>query len=305
MSTHKKITYTKIKCQSACNKVRGGFPYTWDLNVYRGCIHGCQYCYALYSHAYMNLGDFYHDIYIKENILEQLEKQLSHPNWKREIINLGGVTDNYQAVEAQYQLMPEILKLLIKYKTPAIISTKSDLLLRDYDLIGQLAKITYVNIAATITCMDRRIEKLLEPKTISAKRRFTMLKEFKQTHAITSVHFMPIIPYITDTTENIEQLFAQAKNSQIDHIITGMLYLKGPTKPHFFHFIHREFPHLHHQMALLYHSKTLRHTYKTELYQKINHFKDKYKLSYDYKTAIRQKTHYSKIESAQQLSFEF
>ena len=86
--------------------------------------------------------------------MDELEKELRSPDWKREVINLGGVTDSYQPAEADYQLMPEILRLLIKYRTPAIISTKSKLVLRDYDLIDQLSRITYINIAATVTTID-------------------------------------------------------------------------------------------------------------------------------------------------------
>ncbi|MFZ2537550.1 MAG: radical SAM protein, partial [Oscillospiraceae bacterium] len=137
--------YKEITCESALNKLKRQIPYGWDLNIYRGCAHGCKYCYAMYSHKYLDSGGFFDDIYVKTNIVEQLEKELSAPSWKREIINIGGVTDSYQSAEATYKIMPEILKLLIKYKTPAIISTKSTLVLRDYDLIDELSQITYIN----------------------------------------------------------------------------------------------------------------------------------------------------------------
>lgn len=111
-------------------------PYHWDLNIYRGCEHNCEYCFAMYTHQYIEDTDFFHHIYVKKNIVEQLEKKLSSPSWKKEIINLGGVTDNYQPAEKSFQLMPEILKLMIRYKNPIIISTKSTLILRDLELIN-------------------------------------------------------------------------------------------------------------------------------------------------------------------------
>ena len=111
----------------------------------------------------MEKDDFYGDIFVKTNIVEQLEQQLKSRSRKKEMINLGGVTDNYQVAEAQYKLMPEVRKLLIKYKTPATISTKSDLILRDIELIDQLSHITSVNIALTITTTDQKIQKLIEP----------------------------------------------------------------------------------------------------------------------------------------------
>lgn len=155
--------YREIQCSAACNRVRGRFPYHWDLNIYRGCAHCCQYCFALYSHEYMESDDFYSDIFVKTNIAERLERQLKSRNWDRQVINLGGVTDNYQPAEAHYKIMPELLKLLIRFENPAIISTKSDLILRDYDLIDQLSRVAYVNIAATITTMDEDIRGVLEP----------------------------------------------------------------------------------------------------------------------------------------------
>jgi len=116
------------------NKLKRKLPYEWDLNIYKGCEHGCKYCYAMYTHNHLN-GMFDQDIYIKTNVVDVLEKELRKPSWDRSIINIGGVTDSYQPCERDQQIMPEILKLLIKYKTPCIISTKSDLVLRDYDLI--------------------------------------------------------------------------------------------------------------------------------------------------------------------------
>ena len=121
-------TYKEMTCTIACNKLKRKIPYSWDLNIYRGCEHGCKYCYAIYSHQYLNSKQYFDDIYVKTNIVEQLEKQFSSPTWKREVVNINGVTDSYQPIEAKYQLMPEILRLLIKYKTPCIISTKSDLI---------------------------------------------------------------------------------------------------------------------------------------------------------------------------------
>ena len=106
--------YIEINCKSACNKVVSSFlPYHFDLNVYRGCFHKCEYCFAQYSHKYMNSTDFFDEIYVKKNIVEVLEKQLISKRRKREVINLDGVTDNYQTIEKEYKLMTHILKILI------------------------------------------------------------------------------------------------------------------------------------------------------------------------------------------------
>jgi len=83
------MKFHEIKCHNALNKLKRKIPYSWDLNIYRGCAHGCRYCYAIYSHEYIGIDNFFDDIYIKTNIIDKLEKELSSPNWKREIINIA------------------------------------------------------------------------------------------------------------------------------------------------------------------------------------------------------------------------
>ena len=129
----------EISCKSAVNKV-GGMPYSMDLNIYRGCGHGCRYCFALYSHDYLEAGDFYRDIFVKKNVVEVLERELRNPKVNCGVINIGGVTDSYQPAEAEKRLMPEIWRLMIRHKTPVCISTKSDLILRDIDLISDSSR---------------------------------------------------------------------------------------------------------------------------------------------------------------------
>ncbi len=246
------VNYKEISCNIACNKLKKRMPYSWDLNIYRGCEHGCKYCYAMYSHNYLGSDKYFDDIYVKTNIVEKLEEQLSSPSWKRDIVNIGGVTDSYQKIEEHYKLMPEILKLMIKYKTPCIISTKSDLILRDYDLIDELSNITYVNVAATITCMDEKIRRKIEPNGAKSVIRFNVLKEFSKTNASTGLHIMPIIPYITDNYENIDELYQNAKNSEVDYVLPGTLYLRGKTRGEFFDFIKKELHDFYKPLTALY-----------------------------------------------------
>jgi DNA repair photolyase len=281
--------YKEITCSVACNKLKRKMPYSWDLNIYRGCEHGCIYCYAMYSHQYLDSEQYFDDIYVKTNIVEQLEQQLSSRSWKREVVNIGGVTDSYQPIEAQYKIMPEILKLMIKYKTPCIISTKSDLILRDYNLIEELARITYVNVAATITCMDEEIRRKIESNGVDSLKRFAMLKEFSKTNASTGLHFMPIIPYITDTRENVDSLYAYARDSSVDYVLPGTLYLRGKTREVFFDFIKKEFPDLYEELTLLYKTGGADKEYKNKLYLMVNEIKAKYNLSGSYSKPMKEK----------------
>ena len=264
-------------------------PYSWDLNIYRGCEHRCVYCYAVYSHDYLGGGQYFSDIHVKTNIAEQLERQLSSPSWKPEVVNIGGVTDSYQPAEGRYRLMPDILRLLIKYRTPCIISTKSDLILRDYDLIAELARITYVNIAASITCMDEDIRRRLEPCGAASADRFSMLAEFSKTDASTGLHFMPIIPYLTDSEENVRALYSRARDSSVGYVLPGVLYLRGKTRQLFFDFIDGEFPSLSAPLRALYRTGGAGKAYKDGLYPMVNRIKQKYGLSGSYSAIMKEK----------------
>ncbi|MCY6958393.1 SPL family radical SAM protein [Clostridium brassicae] len=292
--------YKEITCNVACNKLKRKFPFAWDLNIYRGCEHGCKYCYAMYSHQYIGSEKYFEDIYVKTNIVERLEKQLSSRTWKREVVNIGGVTDSYQPIEAQYKIMPDILRLMIKYKTPCIISTKSDLILRDYDLIEELSSITYVNVAATITCMDENIRRKIEPNGVESLKRFAMLKEFSKTKASTGLHFMPIIPYITDGRDNVDNLYSNAADCKVSYVLPGVLYLRGKTRYVFFDFIKKEFPHLYEPLQTLYKTGGANKEYKDKLYTMVNELKDKYNFSGSYSKPMKDKLNKSDNE---QLSF--
>jgi len=276
--------YRELSCSSACNSVRGRFPFQWDMNIYRGCEHGCKYCFAMYSHDYLGSDAYFSDILIKTNIVEQLERQFASPSWKREIVSIGGVTDSYQPAEEKYRLMPDILRLFIKHKNPCIISTKSDLILRDYTLIDELSRLAYVNIAATITCADERIRCKLEPGSAPSERRFAMLKAFSKTNASTGLHVMPIIPYLTDTRENLDALFAAGRDSAITYVMTGVLYLRGRTKQAFFEFIRKDYPELCKPIYELYKTGSAGRDYKSQLYPMVNALRNKYGLSTDYRS---------------------
>lgn len=278
--------------KSALTKLKRTIPYGWDLNIYRGCEHSCRYCYALYSHQYISAkgaDGFFSEIHFKTNIVELLEKELRARSWKREVINIGGVTDSYQPAEAVCRLMPEILKLLIKYKTPAIISTKSDLILRDYDLIDQLSRITYINVAATVITMDEAVRRIIEPNAAPPEARLGMLKEFKKTNASIGFHLMPIIPYITDGEDNIKELLISALQCGADYVLPGVLYLRGKTRSYFFDVLEHEFPQLPARYRLLYTKGGADKGYKTELYRMINRLRDTYNVPTSYMKPMRER----------------
>ena len=291
--------FEEIQVKKALNKIRETsrlkLPFCWDLNIYRGCEHGCNYCYAMYSHSYLDKEEiyssagqencaFFRRIYVKTNIAEALEKQLEARSWKQEVINIGGVCDSYQPAEAKYGLMRNILALMIEYKNPVTISTKSDLILRDCDLLEELAELTYVNVVVTVTVTtkDEKLSSLLEPLASSPEKRFSVLRAFKDTAAVTGLHMMPVLPFLTDSPENIEQILSLAAECKVDYVLPGILYLRGETRKHFFSFLARNFPELLGPYRRLYAKGGAEGAYKVEFYGVFRTLMEKYHLSGDY-----------------------
>ena len=279
----------KLHIKTALQKVTSRYPYQYSLDPYRGCAHHCEYCYAIYTQKYLGEKDFFDTIYVKENILEVLENELRSPKWKHQVVAIGTVCDAYQPIEAELKLMPAILKLMIKYRTPVVISTKSDLILRDFDLIKELASITYVNIAETITCCEDSLGKMIEPNAAPSSRRFHVLEKFKQTNATVGLHVMPIIPLINDYKQNIEGLYRIAANIKVDYVLNGTLYLRGSTRSSFMNFFKR-YDHKHYEEFIqLYHNGVLDKQYKIALYSWIKPLMKQYHLSSDYMSISKDK----------------
>lgn len=304
MTEKQPYNVTVVECDTAANRLKRSIPYRWDLNAYRGCSHGCRYCYAIYTHQHVPGDEFHRDIFAKGNMAERLDRQLSAPGWQRETVNLGGVTDSYQPAEADQKLMPDILRVLIKHKTPAIISTKSDLVLRDYDLIDELSRVAWVNVAASIITTDEALRQRLEPGSATAARRFDVLRQFAKTNATTGLHCMPIIPYLTDGDENFDDLFGRAAACGVSYGLPGTLYLRGKTKPVFLDFMRREFPGQYPALAALYQKGGAGKPYKEDMYKRLNHYRDKHGVSSSYTKPIREKmAQFPPPEEAQQTSF--
>jgi len=244
--------FEEIRVKKALHYHGRYIPCNFDLNIYRGCGHGCKYCFAQYSHSYLDSRDFFGHIFVKTNIVEALDRELSSKKWLGDPINIGGVTDSYQPAEQGYRLMPEVLRVLIKHKNPIILTTKSSLIMRDFDAIKELASVARVHIGASIITTDETLRKTLEPGASPVAQRLEMLGEFKKAGCSTGILLMPIIPELTDSQENIESVFSEAKKRDIDGVSAWTLNLRGRTRWGFMDFIRKNFPHLDKRFRDLY-----------------------------------------------------
>ncbi|MGF7059512.1 SPL family radical SAM protein [Brassicibacter mesophilus] len=273
----------EIEAKSALNELkRRGLPYKYDLNIYRGCSNGCKYCYAESSHKYLGSDSFQSEIFVKTNIADELEKTLSSPNWNKDIINIGGVCDSYQGVEKKYKIMRDILKIMIKYKNPIIISTKSDLILRDLDLIDELASYTYVNVALSITSINNDISKKVEPGASLPIDRLKALSEVGTTKAHTGFHLMPILPFLCDDEHSLESMVKWASEAKVDYMLTGMLYLTCGIKKRYLSFINEHYSEYYDRYCKLYPKGGADKIYKSRIHQFLSKMRQKYNVNNQY-----------------------
>lgn len=284
----------------ALNRTSATFtPYRFDLNIYRGCEHKCQYCYAVYSHKYLEDADFFDNIYYKDGVVEALDRQLSTKPLQGKLIGIGTVCDSYQPLEKQLGLTRKCLEVIANHKNPIYISTKSPLIERDVDILYQLSCQVPVSVSVSITTLNEKLAKKLEPNVVSPKRRFETLKFLKEsTKALVGVHLMPVIPFLTDDDENLEGIIKLAQEYHLDHVIMDPLNLYGETKKHFFAFIKQNFPQLEQDFKSLYSSSRSLNAYRMQLRHKLAKIKEKYGLKNKYIADFLPKT-----VKAKQISF--
>ncbi len=264
---------------------RKNLPYSTDLNPYTGCSHSCIYCYA-HARKVLREGNSRCRIEFKENIAEILERELMSKDFSSRIINIGGSTDAYQESEKETAVMRDILRLMIKYRVPVIISTKSDLITRDLDLIKELSGKTYVNIAFSLSTMDREASSLFEPGASSPEKRINALKIFSEAGINSALHFFPVIPRISDTEEMIHQVASEAASSLCSYIMSGFLYLTGNIGDLLFRQLEIRAPELKTVIGNAYHNGRVRADIKKDFYSVMNRYLYKYSLETDFRKFI-------------------
>src|SRR5437588_9640013 len=172
-----------------------------SINPYRGCEHGCVYCFARPTHAYMGLSpglDFESKLFVKPDAPELLERELSAPGYEPRVIAIGTNTDPYQPIERRYEVMRRILEVLERAGHPVGIGPKSPLVQRDIDILSRMAKRNLVKVALSVTTLDARIARTMEPRAATPLRRLETLRRLSHAGVPTSVMVAPVIPALND-----------------------------------------------------------------------------------------------------------
>ncbi len=182
-----------------------------SINPYRGCEHGCVYCYARPTHCFLGLSaglDFETRLYAKTNAAEALERELADPKYKPATIALGTNTDPYQPVERRYAITRSILEVLERMSHPVGIVTKSALVLRDLDILARMAERGLAKVAVSVTTLDRRLARAMEPRASTPERRLEALEKLSAAGVPTAVMVAPVIPALNDS--EIEKILERA-----------------------------------------------------------------------------------------------
>jgi DNA repair photolyase len=246
--------YQEVTCRSALNRVQG-MPFNWTLNPYRGCTHGCHYCFARRYQTQFELGpddDFSSLIFVKVNFAEVLRQELDKPSWTRELVALGTATDPYQPIEGHYKLTRRSIEALIAGRTPVGIVTKGPMIVRDADLLADLSRVAHCTVYVSVPTVDEDAWKSLEPGTAHPLQRLRAVRKLRDAGISAGVLMAPVVPGFTTQTSKLDATIKAVADHGAAFMGANVLYLKGGTKDHFMGFLAHAFPHMVESYERLY-----------------------------------------------------
>ncbi|PZE19787.1 SPL family radical SAM protein [Paenibacillus xerothermodurans] len=255
-----KTQYEPMKAKTILNPVKApSMPFDYSINPYRGCQHGCSFCYARSTHEFLGVeadDTFQNRIFMKseapEILREQIEKRLrsKKPTSSWGQITIGTATDPYQQIESKAKLTRGCLEVLVEYQLPVSITTRSPLILRDIDLLTQLNSIS-VNVS--ISTLSNNVWRQFEPSTPSPAQRLSTVAQLNAEGIRAGVFAAPILPYITDSKSDLDELVAAAAEAHAQFLMPSYLRLStSAVKVWFFQTLQQHYPELTEKYAKLY-----------------------------------------------------
>ena len=243
-----KVDYIALENRSLltrCNSPR--MPFSWQINPYRGCEFACKYCYARYTHEFMEMRDgldFERKIFVKKHSSWLLRQELKHVRAGQSIA-IGTATDPYQPAERKFGVTRAIMKEFSRHEGYSLwLVTKSDLILRDLDLLRIIAAKNRLGIHMTITTTDTDLARILEPRAPRPDLRFSAVKKLVAAGISTNVNCAPILPGITDSPKALESVVRAAAEAGAKSVAAIPLFLKPCSAKIFMPFLQEQFPHL-------------------------------------------------------------
>ncbi len=218
-------------------------PFTYSLNPYRGCEHGCIYCYARPSHEYLGFSaglDFESKILIKRDAPELLRDQFMKKNWQPQVVALAGNTDCYQPIERQLELTRRSLEIFLEFRNPVGIVTKNFLITRDVEVLAELARLNLVSVFFSVTSLNQDLTRKMEPRTSAPMKKLEAIESLSQKGIPVGVLVAPVIPGLTE--EEIPSILKETSSRGAKWASIQMLRLPFAVEDLFVDWIRREYP---------------------------------------------------------------
>jgi len=272
--------YLEVQCRSALNRVEG-MPFEWTLNPYRGCTHGCHYCFARRYHVQFEMNaddDFASVILVKRNVVEVLRRELDRPSWTRELVAVGTATDPYQPIEGHYKLTRGCLEVLARGRTPIGLVTKGPMIVRDRDVLLDLTRAAECRVYMSVPTVDEEAWRILEPGTAHPLQRLRAVRELVDAGINAGVLMAPIVPGFSSSRDKLERTVKSIADHGARFVGCNVMYLQDGTRSHFMAFLEREFPSLVPRYERLYRSKYPPTTYRKELQGMVRMLQDRHGL---------------------------
>lgn len=251
------VEVIEAPAKSVLNRV-AGMPFPWSINPYRGCYHQCVFCYARRTHTFLEedgVQRWGSRIYVKVNAPAVLRTELAKRSWTHEHVAIGTVTDPYQPLEGTYRLTRGILEALRDYDTPAGLITRSPLVIRDIDILQDLARVAGASVSISVATMDERLAREIEPTVAPPQKRLLAVEKLAGAGIKVHVALAPILPQITDSPQNVEAVVRAARNAGAFKVWHDTLHLHEVTRDAFFGYLRSKRPDLIAQYATYYKGK--------------------------------------------------
>jgi DNA repair photolyase len=246
LESKRQVEYRELEARSILNRTKPAMPFQWTINPYRGCEFGCVYCYARYTHEFMEQDPaaFEDLIYAKAEAANLLAKDL-HKAARGEAIAIGTATDPYQPAERRYGKMRDMLGVLARDRGRRVfITTKSDLVTRDIDLLVEIARDNLVHVNMTVTTLDAKLARIMEPRAPRPDLRIEAIRKVAAAGIPTGVYASPVLPLINDSERSLGAVAKAAKDAGARNFGGGVLFLRPASRGVFFAWLEKHFPHL-------------------------------------------------------------
>ena len=273
--------YQEVSCRSALNRVQG-MPFNWTLNPYRGCTHGCHYCFARRYHVQfeMNADDeFASVILVKRNLIEVLARELDRPSWTRESVAVGTATDPYQPIEGHYRLTRRSIETFTRGRTPIGLVTKGPMVVRDRDALQDLSRAAGCTIYMSVPTIDEDAWRVLEPGTAPPLQRLRAVRELVDAGINAGVLMAPIVPGFSSSRAKLERTVKAIADHGARFVGCNVMYLQDGTRTHFMKFIEREFPSMQPRFEKLYATKYPPDAYRKQVQGMVRVLQQRYGLT--------------------------